>query len=424
MGDFRVKKIALYFITFLLFLLTACGSGDISEEVDANNQDAPVEIEEEETEEAKEDEETKETESNETTATSTNPDELQIHFIDVGQADATLLQYTDEERTYNILFDAGDWRGNEVVSYLTSNDVSALDLVVISHPDADHIGQLDKVIQSINVGEVWMSGNESSSQTFQQAVEAVLSSDADYDEPRAGDQYDIGPMAMQVLHPDDISDKVNEESIAILFTFGNIKILLTGDANKQAESKMRNNFEVNADILHLGHHGSNTSSDPAFIDAVAPRIAVYSAGENNSYSHPSPEVVSTILDRDITLYGTDEHGTIVITTDGEKIKSIETGTNTSPIKQEENMANTQQNEDQNEADEVQTETEPNLSPGCININHSSITALQGIIHIGDVRAEELIHLRPFQSVADMERINGIGPARIADIISEGKACVE
>src|SRR5699024_5216286 len=207
------------------------------------------------------------------------------------QADATLFQYEDKAKTYTILYDTGDWKRNDVINYLAAVNISYIDLIIISHPDADHIGQLAEIMKTYDVGEVWMSGNESTSQTFQNALEAILATDAGYEEPRAGDKTTLGPMELKVLHPDTISGKANEESLSILFTYGENSFLFTGDAGKADEKEMISRTSLQADILQLGHHGSNTSSDPAFIKEVDPDIAIYSAGEGNSYGHPHEEVI-------------------------------------------------------------------------------------------------------------------------------------
>lgn len=349
--------------------------------------------------------------------------DLKVHYIDVGQADATLFQYSEEGSDYTILFDTGDWRGSEVVNYLQSQNVSSIDLVVVSHPDADHIGQLEKVVNTFDVGEVWLSGNESSSQTFQRGMEAVINSGADFHEPRTGEEYEIGPLEIDVLYPSSISGKTNEESVSLLFTYGSTEFLFTGDAGRSDELKMMNSgIDIQADILQLGHHGSNTSSDPAFIDAVNPSVAIYSAGSSNSYGHPSTEVVSLIQNTGIELYGTDVHGTIIVTTDGEsyQIATNKDGTvspgsapATTPVESEA--------EEEPDADADSSSDAPTDS-SCIHINTASTEEVQGIIHIGPARAQDLIDLRPYHSVDDLSRISGIGPARIADIKSEGLAC--
>jgi len=432
LGENGVKRVQLILTIFAVFILAACGGGETTTDLAEHTEstaaiDEKEEIPEEES--AEEEEIVEETEAVDEEATTENPSssedevvssnlgELKVHYIDVGQADASLLQYSDGEKEYTILFDTGDWRGNEVVPYLSSQNVSYIDLVVISHPDADHIGQLEKVMNSFDVGEVWMSGNESSSQTFERAVGAVLASDAGFHEPRAGEEFDIGPMAVDVVYPNSISGKSNEESISVLFTYGTVKLLFTGDAAHSGETYMRSNFNVDADVLHLGHHGSKTSSDPAFIDAVSPSIAIYSAGTGNSYGHPSPEVVTAIQERDIELFGTDVNGTIIITTNGETI-DVQAGSGTV-------TAGTVPEESSETTESETEESEPVAPQGsCININEASVEEIQAIIHIGPARAPDLIALRPFSSVDDLERISGIGPARIDDIKAEGIACVQ
>lgn len=412
----------------LLSFLAACGQegtvdevGPIaeetapSEELESNQEDKP----------SSSASETISDESNDEKGTKQDHDksndplkELKVHYIDVGQGDATLLQYADAEQEYNILFDTGDWQGNEVVPYLQSQNVHEINLVAVSHPDADHIGQLADVMEIFEVGEVWLSGNESSSDTFQTAITAVLDSNADYAEPRAGDSYQIGPMQIDVLYPFDISGNTNEESIALKFTYGDIQFLFTGDAGVNQEKEMMQSGDVSAHILHLGHHGSDTSSDPAFIDAINPDVAVYSAGEGNSYGHPSSDVVSRIQSRGIDLYGTDTHGTIIVTTDGKEVRiSTEQNDTISP----ESTASSSDESISN--DSLEEESSETKEGDCVDINTASLEEVQEITHIGPERAQDLIEQRPYQAVSDLDKINGIGPARITDIEAEGIACI-
>ncbi|RDW18820.1 MBL fold metallo-hydrolase [Oceanobacillus arenosus] len=355
----------------------------------------------------------------------TDPNELKVHYIDAGQANATLFQYSGQEDSYTILYDTGDWNRNDVVNYLAAQDISTIDLIIVSHSDADHIGQLADIVTTYDTGEVWLSGNESSSETFQNALEAVIASGADYHEPRAGELFDIGPMQLEIIYPITISGKTNEESISILFTYGNTKFLFTGDAGKSEELDMiHSSINIHADILQLGHHGSNTSTDPAFLQAVSPSVAIYSAGRDNSYGHPSPEVISSVQNAGIDLYGTAVNGTIIVTTDGEEysIATNKDGT-VSPASTGSANASNENNDANEENEEATTSDENASSASCININQASIDKVQGIIHIGPERAQDLIDLRPYGSVDELTRIKGIGPARIADIKNEGIACV-
>lgn len=327
--------------------------------------------------------------------------ELAVHYIDVGQADATLFKFASEDEEYTILYDTGDWTSTDVVDYLADKEIQELDLVIASHPDADHIGQLDKVLEQFEVGEVWMSGNTTSSDVFIRSLEAIQKYEVGYYEPRAGEQFDIGPLSMEILHPSVLTGDTNADSVSMFVSYGEIDFLFTGDAGKKQEMEMVNSgMNIDAEILSLGHHGSDTSSAPAFIDAVSPEVAIYSAGEGNSYGHPHISVVSMIQEKGIELYGTDQNGTIIVRTDGKSYR-IETIT---------------------DGNKKQTSTDNSLA-GKINLNTASYEDLLEIAHIGPERAEEIILLRPLEKIEDLQKVNGIGPSRLKDIITEGKAYI-
>lgn len=345
--------------------------------------------------------------------------ELKIHYIDVGQADSTLLQFSHEGETFTLLIDAGNWNRNDVVNYLDSQNVSQIDIAIGTHPDADHIGQLDKILNKFDVGEVWLSGNTSNSQTFQRLLAAINTNGVNYYEPRMGDEFEIGPLEITVLYPKNISENDNEESISLKLTYGEIRFIFTGDASKSDEINMLNSgFNLQADVLQLGHHGSSTSTHSSFLNKVKPSIAIYSAGLDNSYGHPHEEVVNLILDSGIQLYGTDVHGTIVISTDGKDYKVLTNKDGTiSPVSNK-NITN---NDSTNNQDSKREPSQANNN--CIDVNSATFEQVQKITHIGPARAEELINLRPFNSLEDLSRIPGIGPARIRDIKSQGLACI-
>ncbi|GIO24512.1 MBL fold metallo-hydrolase [Oceanobacillus sp. J11TS1] len=348
---------------------------------------------------------------------------FKAHFIDVGQGDSTLFTLEDEEEEAVILFDTGDWQGNEVVPYLESQGVTSIDLVIISHPDADHIGQLSNVMEHFRVNEVWMSGNESTSNTYQKAMEDILSQDIAYHEPRTGEEYELGPIELEVLYPGDISGKVNEESIGIRLAYNQISFILTGDAGVKEEKEIIETSSLGSTFLHLGHHGSKTSTDPAFLDAVHPEIAVYSAGEDNSYGHPSPEVIELLDEKNIDWFGTDIDGTIVVTTDGEKY-AIETEMSEELTASDKKSSDEvkQRSAEAKDQERSAATNEEKKDAHCIDINNASKEQLTKIIHIGDDRANQIIDKRPFDSLDELGVIDGLGPSRIADIKSEDLIC--
>lgn len=392
------------FSLITIFLISGCGQ----EPVKPNNTDI-ASREEQITEKSL----PAEKEENANISTPPPLSELKAHFIDVGQGDSTLFQFSDGGEDFTILIDAGNWKGEEVINYLRSQKVSQIDIAVGTHPDADHIGQLDQVINNFNVGEVWLSGNTNPSQTFQRLLKAINSKKVDYYEPRMGEQFEVGPLQIDVLYPKTISEQDNEESISVKLTYGDFRFILTGDATTDDELKMlQSGIDVKADIMKLGHHGSSTSTHPSFLRAVQPAVAIYSAGLNNTYGHPHEEVVNLVQNSTIQLYGTDVHGTIIVKTDGKNYKVLTKKDGTI----------TPSSSGSTTKDEVKVEPVP-IVGNCIDINTASIEQLQEIMHIGPARAQEIINLRPFISVDDLGRIKGIGPARITDIKSQGLACV-
>jgi len=254
--------------------------------------------------------------------------EIEIHFIDVGQADSTLIKTNNSK----ILIDVGHWQRNDVLEYLKNINVNKIDLLVGTHPHADHIGQMDIVIENLIVGEIWMSGHEQDSETYRRVHDSILESDAKYREPRTGEEYLVEDILIEILNPEELNDDIHENSLSFKVSFGELSIMFTGDAEKETELEMieenqniflillnkilpsdyefENNLEV--DIYQLGHHGSQTSSTREFLEVMNPKIGIYSAGKENRYGHPHEEVVERFEDMGIPLYGTDEYGTIII----------------------------------------------------------------------------------------------------------------
>lgn len=318
---------------------------------------------------------------------------LKVHYIDVGQGDATLLEFDG----HAILIDAGDWRSTAAVDYLKKIGITDIDIAVGTHPDADHIGQLAQVIGEFNVDEVWMPGNPSTSNTYLNVLQTIEASGTDYYEPRAGDVFDVGRMRIDVLYPEQLTGKANEESISLKLTYEDMRFVFTGDAGVKEEQLMIDSgADVRAEILHLGHHGSNTSTSKAFLEAVAPEIAIYSAGASNSYGHPHAEIIAAVENAGAEVYGTDVNGTIIVETDGSSYRVV-TGREGVPAEGENR---------------------------CININIASTAELQQITGIGEAYAAEIIRLRPFETIDELAEIKGIGPGTIDAIKEQGLACIE
>jgi len=219
-----------------------------------------------------------------------------------------------------MLIDTGRHNRSEVVPLLRQHGVTRIDLLVITHPHADHIGQFDRVMEAFEVEEVWWSGATATSQTFARAVASLEASSARYEEPRAGAVTTVGPLGIEILNPasgDSLRD-LNDSSLSLRITYGGFRLVTTGDAERAAEARMvaRHRDRLAADVLRLGHHGSSTSTTPDFLAAVSPTVAIYSAGAGNQYGHPHAEVVDRVRARGVALYGTATTGTVTIVTDG------------------------------------------------------------------------------------------------------------
>lgn len=353
---------------------------------------------------------------------------LVVHFIDVDQGDATLIQGPGVA----ILIDAGRHDRDDVVPYLKQQGVTDLDLVIITHPHADHLGQLPRVMQAFRVREVWMSGFVHPTRSFERALDAVLESQAGYHEPRAGETLELGVVQLQVLNPEMLTDDVHDGSIAVRIVHGEVAFLFTGDAEAHTEEAiLRRGLPVRASVLQLGHHGSRTSSSPAFVEAVSPRVAVYSAGKGNSYGHPHPEVIQRLKAAGIAVYGTDVHGTIRIISDG---RSFQVWPSRAPEAEPITSGATTAGSGRAAEGELSpVEVHPPAAreagllqgcrPGQVDLNTASEEELLRIVHIGSARAKAIIAMRPLQNLSQLLEISGIGPQRFEDILDQGLACV-
>jgi competence protein ComEC len=250
--------------------------------------------------------------------------DLEIHHIDVGQADSTLLVTPDGE---TILIDTGDWRqdGSDVIAYLDSEGIDRIDHLVATHAHADHIGGHAAVIEHFEterdgIGAAYDSGVTHTSATYESYLDAIDEYAVDLFTVEEGDELPVDGVGATVLNPPagESGTDLHYNSVTIAFEFGEFGYLTTGDAENRAEERLVDDWRdrLDADAYHAGHHGSSTSSTAPFMDAVDPEIAIISSGYDNQYGHPHDEVLATFADRDIETYWTGVHGDVVLTTDG------------------------------------------------------------------------------------------------------------
>lgn len=292
---------------------------------------------------------------------------MEVHFIDVGQGDATLISCDG----YDMLIDAGNNdKGTEVWSYLKQQGVERLDYVIGTHPDADHIGGLDVILYKFDCDTVIMPEGENDTRTYEDVVQVLEEKEYPVTYPVVGETYSLGGASFTVIAPNkDYGTDRNDSSVGILVEHGENRFLLTGDAEETAEEDiLENGIDISADVYKAGHHGSKTASTEAFLEAVNPEYAVISCGEGNSYGHPHAEVLNRFRSMGIDVFRTDEQGTIVAVSDGKEItwnctpsESWQAGEPTGSAAGEDNRKNGQQ-QPENVLDDGQQQPE-NIAAG-------------------------------------------------------------
>lgn len=238
---------------------------------------------------------------------------LRVHFIDVGQGDATLIDYGEME----VLIDGGDNKaGATVVSYLSSYVDGPLDYLIATHPDADHVGGLDDVLAAFQVNEIIDSGYATSTKTYQSywaAAQTEPDSILSYDEDRV---IPLGPEAfLSVIETGDDWTTSNDSSVICQLVCGDVTVLFTGDMSQNVERASLSLFG-DVDVLKVGHHGSASSTCQEFLEVIQPEYAVASYLVGNSYHHPTAKALQRLFDQGTTVYGTGKSGTVILTTDG------------------------------------------------------------------------------------------------------------
>lgn len=247
----------------------------------------------------------------------TEAGKMEVHFIDVGQGDATLIMCDG----HAMLIDAGDYsKGTAIQNYLQKQKVKKLDYLVLTHPDSDHIGGAPVIITKFAIDKVFMSNYEKDNKTYQKLIQALDNKRLKYTTPEVGAQYTLGTVRITILAPNGTYDNPNDASIALMIQNGENKFLFTGDAEEEAEQDiLAADLDLSADVYKAGHHGSSSSTSQEFFEAVRPSCAVISCGEDNSYGHPHAETLNTFRMNGVQVYRTDEDGTIIATSDGKEI---------------------------------------------------------------------------------------------------------
>lgn len=243
--------------------------------------------------------------------------QLQVHYIDVGQGDATLITCDG----HAMLIDAGNNdKGTAVQLYLTKQNVTSLDYVIGTHPDADHIGGLDVIITKFDCGTIFLTDEQKDTNTYRDVLDAIDYRGYTRTAPVVGNTYELGSAEFTIVGPVSLGTDSNGNSIAIILRHGNNRFYFEGDADEKEENSIiSTGIDVSANVYKVGHHGSNTSTSDAILNTVNPVYAVISVGAGNEYGHPNAEVLNKLQEKGVQVFRTDEQGSIVAISDGNVI---------------------------------------------------------------------------------------------------------
>lgn len=346
--------------------------------------------------------------------------DVKTHFIDVGQGDSTLIQTPEGA---NILIDAGiKSAGAKVVSFLKSKDVGKLDLVISTHPHADHIGGLIPVLNAFKVDKFVNSGKVHTSQTYLDLLSLIDSKNIPLEIAKRGTVYSFdNNFKLKVLYGDQDATNLNDASVVVKAEYGNVSTLLTGDAEKSAEQKLVSSGQnLKSTIYKAGHHGSKTSSGAAFINKVKPETTILSYGEGNQYGHPNKEVVDRLYASGSKLYSTADSGNITVITNG-TTHSVTAKPWVKP------KPDPKPDLKPDPKPDPKPDSKPDPEPGItypVNINKANHATLQNITGVGPVIAKNIINYRnsngKFKKKADLKKVKGIGPVTYKKMKSQIK----
>ncbi|CAH0347074.1 DNA internalization-related competence protein ComEC/Rec2 [Bacillus sp. CECT 9360] len=250
----------------------------------------------------------------------------EVIFIDIGQGDAILIKLPFDKGNYlidtggRLMFKQEAWKQRRssfntgkdiIVPLLKSKGIGRLDKLILTHPDADHIGGVKEVIQEIDVEEIVIGRGSEKDYIREEFIDTAKAKKITFTAVKRGDRWKAGEATFYILNPYREEEDKNESSIVMYAEFGGQRWMFTGDLGMDGEKEIHKVFpNLRADVLKAGHHGSKTSTSESFLDRLQPRIAIISAGKENRYGHPHPEVMEALNERRIHIYRTDKDGAV------------------------------------------------------------------------------------------------------------------
>ncbi len=243
-------------------------------------------------------------------------EDFEIHFIDVGQADAALVFCKGE----TMLIDGGNSEDSDLIyTYLDNYEVTELDYIVATHAHEDHVGGLSGALNYAAAEKVLCPVTQYDSKAFSNFVKNVEKQGKEISVPSAGDRFSLGEAEVNIIAC-NTKDDANNTSIVMKIIYGDTSFLLTGDAERETElAILEGGYDISCTVLKVGHHGSDSSTTYPFLRAVMPKYAVISVGKDNSYDHPSENTLSRLRDSGATVYRTDYNGDIICRSNGNKV---------------------------------------------------------------------------------------------------------
>ena len=249
---------------------------------------------------------------------------LNITYLDVGQADAILIQNDG----HNMLIDAGNNEdGPLLVQYFKEQNITKFDYLIATHPHEDHIGGMDDIVKNFDIDKIYMPDVTTTTKTFLDLLDAIEEKNMTFDVPKINQSFTLGHTLFQVIYTGNDKKNLNNASIVLKASFKNTSYLFTGDATSEVEKKILKK-DIQATVLKVGHHGSKYSTTTTFLEKVNPTYAIISVGKNNSYNHPNQTTIDKLTKKNIEIHRTDQEGSIFLKSDGKTINITSKQTNT------------------------------------------------------------------------------------------------
>lgn len=247
-----------------------------------------------------------------------NNDLLKVHYLDVGQGDSIFIELPNNE---TMLIDAAEsYQSENIINYLKNLNYKKIDYVIGTHPHTDHIGGLKDIINTFEIGKIYMPKVVSTTKTYESLLMAIKDKNLKINTAKAGTSIiDTDTLKINILAPNsETYTELNNYSVVTKITYGTTKFLFMGDAEKLSENEIKE--DVSADVIKIGHHGSNTSSSIDFIKKVNAKYGIISVGLKNKYNLPKEETITNWENSGTKIYLTSTNGTVTAISDGTNIK--------------------------------------------------------------------------------------------------------